>query len=118
MINALCVPVGIASEEGIEAQHKTIRYVREHHTRKASRAKSNADLFNWLLQSSSPLVAQHRVRTATRKRRPLLPEAHDLILDPDDDSDSSDEDDPESSEMSEDDASDKSHQSDTRDIGK
>ena len=107
--------MGMASEEGIEAQHKTIRYVREHHTRKASRAKSNADLFNWLLQSSSPLVAQHRVRSATRKKQPLLPEARELILDPD--SDSSDEDDPESAEMSEDDASDESHHSDARDTG-
>ena len=100
----------MASEEGIEAQHKTIRYVREHHTRKASRAKSNTDLFNWLLQSSSPLVAQHRVQRGTRKRLPLLPESRDLILDPAEDTNSSDEDDPESDEMSDADASDESHE--------
>ena len=94
VIKALCIPVGMASEEGLEAQHKTIRRVRLHHTRKDSRIKSNTDLFHWLLQASSPLVAQYRKRKPSRKRRPLLPEASALLttLDssPEDDSDKSD----------------------------
>ena len=80
MIETLFVPVGQASEEGIEAQNKTIRYVREHHTRKVSRVKSNTDLMNWLLQSSSPNIAQYRTRKPDRKRKELLPEAQDLFF--------------------------------------
>ena len=74
------MPVGQASEEGIEGQNKTIRYVREHHTRKVSRVKSNTDLMNWLLQSSSPNIAQYRTRKPDRKRKELLPEAQDLFF--------------------------------------
>ena len=95
VIKALCIPVGMASEEGLEAQHKTIRHVRLHHTRKDSRIKSNTDLFHWLLQASSSLVAQFRKRKLSRKRRPLLPEASALLSTLDssseDDSDESDE---------------------------
>ena len=80
MIETLFVPVGQASEEGIEGQNKTIRYVREHHTRKVSRVKSNTDLMNWLLQSSSPNIAQYRTRKPDRKRKELLPEAQDLFF--------------------------------------
>ena len=80
MIETLFVPVGQASEEGIESQNKTIRYVREHHTRKVSRVKSNTDLMNWLLQSSSPNIAQYRTRKPDRKRKELLPEAQDLFF--------------------------------------
>ena len=80
VIEALCIPVGMTSEEGLEAQHKVLRRVREHHTRKSSRAKSNTDLVHWLLQASSPTVAQYRQRKRNRKRRPLLPEAKDLLI--------------------------------------
>ena len=81
VINALPVPVGVASEERLEAQHKTIRRVRETHTRKSSRVNSNTDLVHWLLQSSSPLVAQFRKRRVKQKRRELLPEAQRLLYD-------------------------------------
>ena len=80
MSETLFVPVGQASEEGIEGQNKTIRYVREHHTRKVSRVKSNTDQMNWLLQASSPNIAQYRTRKPDRKRKELLPEAQDLFF--------------------------------------
>lgn len=54
------ISVGMLSEEALEATHKVIRKNRLNHTRKNSRANSNADLLNHLLISSDPLISSSR----------------------------------------------------------
>ena len=60
VVNSLPLPVGQASEEGIEARNKDIRNARLNHTSKTSRTRSNMDLVNWLLVMSDPVVASFR----------------------------------------------------------
>lgn len=61
------IPIGQLSEEALEATHKDIRYIREHHTRKSSRKNTNKDLINFLIISSDPAVSLHRKKTSKRK---------------------------------------------------
>ena len=60
VIESLCIPVGHASEEGLEGTHKILRNARENHTCKKSRIRSNTDLMNWLLLISDPVLAGFR----------------------------------------------------------
>lgn len=64
VIESLCIPVGQASEEGLEGTHKILRKSRESHTCKKSRIRSNTDLMHWLLLISDPVLASLRKQTA------------------------------------------------------
>ena len=60
VVNSLPLPVGQASEEGIEPRNKDIMNACLYHTCKTSRTMSNMDLVNWLLVMSDPVVASFR----------------------------------------------------------
>ena len=81
VIDALIIPIGQASEEGIEARHKEIRNVRMHRTCKISRTRVNKDLMQWFLASSDPLVASNRKPKYMKKDISLPPEVESLLQD-------------------------------------
>lgn len=60
VIDTLCITIGHASEEGLEATHKLLRNARLHHTCKNSRIRSNSDLIHWLFVVTDPLLAGFR----------------------------------------------------------
>lgn len=60
------LPIGLLSEEALEARHKDIRKHRLHHTRKISRKHTNIDLMQRLLLSSDPLISSYRTSTSKR----------------------------------------------------
>lgn len=68
VINFFQLPIGMLSEEALEATHKVIRKNRLNHTRKNSRANSNADLLNHLLISSDPLISASRKTSNSSSR--------------------------------------------------
>ena len=81
VIDALIIPIGQASEEGIEARHKEIRNARMHHTCKISRTRVNKDLMQWFLASSDSLVASNRKPKYMKKDISLPPEVESLLQD-------------------------------------
>lgn len=81
IIDNLCIPVGHASEEGLEATHKLLRNARQHHTCKNSRIRSNTDLIHWLLVVSDPLLAGFRKKSA-QKNCQLPAEVLALLVSP------------------------------------
>ena len=81
VIDALIIPIGQASEEGIEARHKEIRNARMHHTCKISRTRVNKDLMQWFLASSDPLVASNCKPKYMKKDISLPPEVESLLQD-------------------------------------
>lgn len=66
VISFFDLPIGILSEEALEARHKEIRKHRLHHTRKTSRKDTNKDLINILLLTSDPFISSLR-NTSTKK---------------------------------------------------
>lgn len=54
------LPIGVLSEEALEARHKEIRKTRLDHTRKSSRVNSITDLINYLLITSDPYISNIR----------------------------------------------------------
>uniref|UniRef100_A0A6P7GJF5 Uncharacterized protein LOC114337613 n=1 Tax=Diabrotica virgifera virgifera TaxID=50390 RepID=A0A6P7GJF5_DIAVI len=62
IIKSLPLPVGQMSEDVLEASQKSYKNLRQFHSRKTSRLNTNADIFNWMLISSDPVI------TNTRKR--------------------------------------------------
>lgn len=79
IIEELCVPVGHASEEGMEATHKILRNARQWHTHKTSRSRSNSDLLNWLLVHSDPVIAGQRKHKKNRNQGPFPSDVIDLL---------------------------------------
>ena len=69
IISNMLVPIGQLSEEALEARHKEIRYLREHHTRKNSRINTNKDLFQVLLINSDPHVSKYRANHIKLKKK-------------------------------------------------
>lgn len=57
VIEKMAVPIGLLSEEALEARNKDFRYIRQHHTRKTSRQKTMQDLMNQLFVSSDPFIS-------------------------------------------------------------
>lgn len=82
IIEALCIPIGHASEEGIEARHKDLRSARLHHTCKSSRTRVNNDLIHWLLATSDPVVATSQKPRSLRKYNSLSPDIRSLLDEP------------------------------------
>lgn len=54
------IPVGMLSEEAIEATHKVFRKTRLNHTRKNSRESTNKDLIERMILQSEPNITIHR----------------------------------------------------------
>lgn len=81
IIDSLCISVGHASEEGLEATHKLLRSARNYHTCKQSRIRSNTDLIHWLYLISDPLLAGLR-KKSTHKNDQLPTEVLSLLLSP------------------------------------
>ncbi|KAL7301953.1 hypothetical protein TKK_0005545 [Trichogramma kaykai] len=79
IIESLPLPIGILSEEALEANHKNVKRFRDKFTRKDSRIHTNTDLFNRLLMSSDPLVSMCR-NTKERKKHDYTQEMRNLIL--------------------------------------
>lgn len=77
------IPIGILSEEAGEARNKDFRRVREGHTRKFCRTKTNEDLLHNFLISSDPYLSHIRPKYESSKRLGLFPEAVELLLLPD-----------------------------------
>lgn len=57
IIEAAVLPIGMFSEEALEARNKDFRRYREFYTIKFSRLQTMTDLFNSLLVSSDPFIS-------------------------------------------------------------
>lgn len=57
IINNVVLPIGMMSEEALEARNKDVRNFRLHHTRKTSRQHTMEDLMHALLFSSDPFIS-------------------------------------------------------------
>lgn len=75
------LPIGILSEEAGESRNKDFRNVRENHTRKVNRIKTNEDILHNFLISSDPYISQIRPKyTQHHNKLNLFPEAEELII--------------------------------------
>lgn len=57
IIKSCSIPIGVMSEEALEARNKDLRKYREHNTRKTSRKDTMQDLIHSLLFSSDPVIS-------------------------------------------------------------
>lgn len=57
IISNVSLPIGMMSEEALEARNKDLRNFRQHHTRKTSRKNTMEDLMHALLFSSDPVIS-------------------------------------------------------------
>lgn len=56
IISSALLPIGQLTEEAQEARNKDFKRYRENYSRKCSRDKTNADIFNFFLLSSDPVI--------------------------------------------------------------
>ena len=56
IIKHVSLPIGMMSEEALEARNKDCRNIREHHSRKNNRTNTMEDVMHALLVSSDPLI--------------------------------------------------------------
>lgn len=63
IVESASLPIGMLSEEALEARNKDLRKYRECHTRKFSRLQTIIDLFHTLLYSSDPLISNMSKKT-------------------------------------------------------
>lgn len=78
IVKNFILPIGELSEEAQEAKNKTVRYYKEHHTRKLNRLKGNEDLMKRLLLSSDPHLSSLSY-TSSKRRTPITPVMRDLL---------------------------------------
>ena len=76
--NAL-LPIGLLSEEALEARNKHFRKFREGHSRKFSRTECNRDIFNRLILISDPFLSLN-VKKKPKKSKAFQPETLKLLL--------------------------------------
>jgi hypothetical protein len=57
IIQAAILPIGMLSEEALEARNKDLRRCRQFNTRKISRIAGTTDLFHFLLFTSDPVIS-------------------------------------------------------------
>ena len=78
------LPLGMMSEEAMEATNKSVREYRLRHTRKDTRLHTISDLLGYLLVASDPLLSSHglRRRRGVRRIGHLLPETRGLLAEP------------------------------------
>ena len=81
IISSACLPIGQLTEEAQEARNKDFKNCRENYSRKCSRQKTNADILNYFLISSDPLITSKR-KLPKRKLQGLPKEAIDLLRSP------------------------------------
>lgn len=74
------LPIGILSEEAGEARNKEFRRVREYHTRKFNRMKTNEDLLHNFLISSDPYLSHIRPKYSNSKQFDFFPDVKELLL--------------------------------------
>lgn len=72
IIKSLPLPVGQLSEDVIEASHKEYKNLRQYHSRKFSRANTNSDIFNWMLVSSDPVLADKRKKAKKKTKQKIM----------------------------------------------
>lgn len=72
------LPIGLLSEEAMEARNKDIRRFREQHTRKSSRMATNEDLFRRLLLTSDPFIS-NIIGMQRKKMTPLSAEVRSIL---------------------------------------
>lgn len=84
IIKCAALPIGMFSEEAMEARNKDIRNYREFNTRKMSREQTMEDLFNRLMFSSDPLISSISRNTSIyhRDSEPLPNDVRKLLSDP------------------------------------
>lgn len=78
VIDSFDIPIGQLSEEAMEASHKHFKDFRQNHSRKFSRVATNADVMNWLLLASDPLINSNRMYIDC-KYDDYLPEVCDIL---------------------------------------
>lgn len=83
IINSVAIPIGMMSEEALEARNKDLRNFRLHHTRKTSRHNTMQDLAHALLFSSDPLISSLSKSTSSSSKKYILldKEVRSLLLD-------------------------------------
>ena len=74
VIQRFPLPIGMFTEEALEARNEVVRRYRQRHTRKTSRRAKNIDIMSMLLVSSDPLIEPFR-KQVQRKSKPLGTEA-------------------------------------------
>lgn len=87
IIESVSLPLGMMSEEALEARNKDIRNFRLKHTRKNSRLNTMQDLINSLLVSSDPVITNNGSKTLA-----FDSEVQNLLLDYSEESENSDSD--------------------------
>jgi len=69
IIKTVSLPIGMMSEEALEARNKDMRNYRVNHTRKNSRLNTMVDLFNTLLVTSDPLISSISKSTSLHSKK-------------------------------------------------
>lgn len=86
IIQNFSLPIGMLSEDALEARHKEFRNVRLNHARKVSREATNRDILKNLLLSSEPKIVSHR--KLQKKSSTSYEEIENYIVAPDADDNS------------------------------
>lgn len=60
IIEKSILPIGLLSEEALEASNKIFKRSREYHARKCSRIDANTDIIHWLLITSDPMISKNQ----------------------------------------------------------
>ena len=83
IIESLPLPIGQLSEDVLEASQKDYKMARTFHSRKTSRENTNADILNWLLISSDPIISSKRKISRKKNSNPFPVEVIDMFEMPD-----------------------------------
>lgn len=81
IIKALPLPVGLFSEDVLEAAQKEYKSLRLFHARKTSRIHTNTDIVHWMLIASDPIIASHR-KGHKKTKKPFSKEVMELLVMP------------------------------------
>ena len=86
VVDEMVFPIGMMSEEALEARNKGFKKFREFFSRKCSRLKTNEDLLWRFMCSSGPVISALRSPKHPKKENfldgvvQLLKESHSFIL--------------------------------------
>lgn len=78
VMETLLLPIGLLSEEALEARHKECRYFRQHNARKTSRKNNVEDLLHALLLTSDMVISSKRP-LPKKKLCNLMKDVQDLL---------------------------------------
>jgi hypothetical protein len=82
VIASFPLPIGAFTEEALESQTKTVRFLRAHHTRTKGRKESNEDLFSALCVATDPLIVLFRNLRSVKKSSTLPSAVRELLVAP------------------------------------